>query len=161
MSSNTPFFPHLAPRTEGERTLTRFTTAHAKNPAQIEHLKRLGAQALTSAAAVLGVDPIQLGFGLRDGQIASALTAGEPLVSAEITERRLEIAVGCVSGWAEGLARSIRLDAARQADRLARLAQDIRNEHGHMQHLLYREGGPRRTVTFTTHRPEQSTKEAP
>jgi hypothetical protein len=160
MAPHRPFFPHLAPRTEGEKALARFEMAHAENPTRIEQLHRLGAQALASAGAVLGVDPVQFGFGLQDGQIASALTANAPLVSAEITERRLELAVACLSGWAEGLARTLRRDADQQANRLTRLAQDIRNEHGRMQHLLYREGTLRHTSTFVLPAAEPAEEEA-
>ena len=117
MSNTEPFFPHVVARTDGRVAWERYERVHEAHASRIEQVRNLGAQALVSAAAVLGVDPVELGFGLRDGQLASALTAGEPLVSAEIAEQRLEIAIACVAGWAEQLARRVRQEGSRQADR--------------------------------------------
>jgi hypothetical protein len=151
-------FPHLAARSDGPDALERFDRAHSGDALRPAQLRTLGAEALASAAAVLGVDPVALGFGLRDGQIATALTAPAPLVSAEIAERRLEIAVASIAGWAESLARQLRWEASRQADRLSALAEEIRREGAHMQHLLYRQGTVRHTRPFV-HSP--TTEETP
>jgi hypothetical protein len=150
MSDLEVFFPHDSPRTDGTAAVERYRKAHEGYGSRMEQVEKLGAQALISAAAVLGVDPVTLGFGLRNGQLATALTAGEPLVSSEIAEKRLEIAASCVAGWAEELARRVRREGSSQADRLSGLAGEIRQEWGHMQHLLYREGTIRRTQRFAT-----------
>lgn len=149
MSDSDRFFPHVSPRTDGNAALERFRRAHVEHGSRIRQVEQLGAQALVSAATVLGVDPVTLGFGLRDGQIATALTAGEPLVSSEIAERRLEIAIACIAGWAEELARRVRREGDVQATRLDRLAGEVRQEWGRMQHLLYREGTVRQTRPFS------------
>lgn len=148
MSKDTPFIPHLSACSDGQAAWRRFQEAHAGSPTQVEQVRSLGAEALASAAAVLGVDPIALGFGLRDGQIATALTARAPLISAEIAERRLEIAIACVSGWVKIEARRLRREAASQADQLERLSDEIRQEAGRLQGILYRRGTVRQTHDF-------------
>lgn len=157
MNESAVFFPHLSARTDGSAAVGRFRRAHEGYTCPMEQVEKLGAQALISAAVVLGVDPVDLGFGLRDGQLATALTAGQPLVSSEIAEKRLEVAAACVAGWAETLARRVRMEGNYQADRLSSLAGDIRQEWGRMQHLLYREGAIRRTQVFSVNRESTAT----
>jgi hypothetical protein len=109
------------------------------DPRQVELLMTLGARVLTSAAALLRVEPVSLGWALADGQLATLLDGGEPHVPGDLVERRVEVAIACVAAWAELEAERIRVGAGRQADRLTDLARIIRNDYGGLQRTLYLE----------------------
>ncbi len=55
MSTSTVFFPHVSPRTDGKAAVERFRRAHEGYGSRMEQVEKLGAQALISAAAVLGL----------------------------------------------------------------------------------------------------------
>ena len=130
----------LTRRTDGEEALQRFVNAYQNHHrGQIELLQQLGARVLASAAAVLRIDPVALGWALADGQLATLLDGGEPHVPGDMVERRVEVAIACVAAWAELEAERIRVGAGKQADRLTDLARILRNDYAGLQRTLYRE----------------------
>jgi hypothetical protein len=141
----------LPKRTDGEAALARYIKAYEEySPREIELVRKLGARALASGAAVLGIDPRSLGWALADGQIATLFTGGERHVPGDLVERRLETAIACVAGWAELEARRLRTAAGHQADRLSGLAEQLRRDYGIIQRTLYVEATSLRQMP-TTH----------